>query len=204
MQKSFQTHLRDCRTDSFRKFSRFATFVKSIDVVMKDFFDRKIICNIFFPFSLICSSRFSSMTRWQQHSSIHRKHLWWLMSHLVMKTKWTPTSTPIHPRSCLTQCHWVSDSSFPFSTSMIWCYMCFRFNAIRKLPAAESERDSVWVGHHQDHAIAFIRVKWREHFHIKPRIRWRRLFEASNRRRESTMEQWRHQRNWPLILNLQK
>lgn len=74
------------------------------------FLTRKLFVT-FFPSSLICSSRFSSTTLWQPHSSTHRKYLWWLMSRLVTKTKWMPTSTPIHPRSCLTQCHWVSNSS---------------------------------------------------------------------------------------------
>lgn len=79
--------------------------------------------------------------------------------------------------------------------------MCFRFNAIRQLSAAESECDNVWIGHHENHPIAIISVQRGKHIHIESRVRRRRLLEASDRRGKSKMEQRRNTRNRLAVLN---
>lgn len=84
---------------------------------------------------------------------------------------------------------------------LIWCYMRFRFNAIRKLSAAESERNGIWVGYHEDNSITIISVKWREHVYIESWVRRWRLLEACHRWRESEMEQRRYERNRFVVLN---
>lgn len=84
---------------------------------------------------------------------------------------------------------------------MIWCCKYFRFNAICKLSAAESERNGIWVGHHENHSIAFVSVEWREHIYIESRIGRRGLPEAGHRRGESAMEQRRNERNRFVVLS---
>lgn len=83
----------------------------------------------------------------------------------------------------------------------IWCYMFFRFDAIRKLSAAESERNVIWVGHLENHSIAIISIKRGEHIHIESRVRRWGLFKAGNGRRKPTMEQRRYERNRFVILS---
>lgn len=83
----------------------------------------------------------------------------------------------------------------------IWCYMCFRFNTIRQLSATESKRNDIWIGRDTNYSIAVFSIKWRQHVHIESRVRQWRLFKASNRRGESTMEQRRYEGNGPVVLN---
>lgn len=86
----------------------------------------------------------------------------------------------------------------------IWCCMCFRFNAIRQLPATESKRYGFWARHHENDTVAFVGVQWGEHIHIESRIRWRWLLKASDRWGESEMEQWGHARDGSAVLSVTK
>lgn len=86
----------------------------------------------------------------------------------------------------------------------IWCCMCFRFNAIRQLPATESKRYGFWARHHENDTLAFVGIQWGEYIHIESRIRRRWLLKAGDRWGESEMEQWGHARNGSAVLSVTK
>lgn len=157
---------------------------------------------------LFLSLRFSLTIRWQQRSSIHRRHRWWLMNLSATRTRsmriFTVALIPaVHHRSFWPLCHWVSDLWLAMSNKQWnWCYMSFRFNAIRQLSAAEGKRNDFWARHHQDNSIAIVCIERWKHLHIKSRIRWRRLFETRHWRGESTVEQRGNARNWFVVLSV--
>lgn len=120
--------------------------------------------------------------------------------------KSTPTFMAVQPATIPPQsswilCHWVSEIECELPTQWIWCYMCFRFDTIRKLSASKSECGSFWTRHHSNHAITIVCIKRRKYIHIESRVWGRWLFKASDRRRKSEMEQRRHKGNRFIVLS---
>lgn len=86
----------------------------------------------------------------------------------------------------------------------IWCYMCFRFDAIRKLSAAKGERHGFWAWYYTHNAITVVGIEWRKHIHIESGVgRWR-LFKTSDGRRKQAVEQRRNARDRLTVLRAEK